>query len=1152
MLVVHRAERADRLVTGLAEVLRVPPDDPFTPEVVAVPSRGVERWISQQLSSVLGATRDEGGVCANVRFPSPGRVVAEALARATGVEPDDDPWSERRLPWAVLSVVDDVAGLDGFATLGRHLGRGAPRDDDGEDSRDDPRRGRRMAVAQKLAGLFASYAAGRPGMLRDWASGADTDGAAGLPDDLRWQAELWRRLRARLGTASPAERLDAACARLRGEPDLVDLPARLSLFGPTRLSTDQLVVLDALGQSREVHLWLPHPSPALWRALGERSGTLTPRRADPTVEGPHHPLLASLGRDCRELQLRLAATTHPGRDEHLRTGREAGAESLLARLQRDLRDDAVPRADRPLHPEDRSVQVHACHGRQRQVEVLREVLLGLLQDDPTLELRDVIVMCPDIETFAPLVAACFGGLDEGPLEGAEDVHPGHRLRVRLADRSLRQTNHVLALAARLLELADARVTASEVLDLAAMPPVRRQFGFDEKDLERVGDWVRRAGVRWGLDAAARAPFRLDRVRQNTWEAGLDRILVGVAMDEGGLRPLGLALPLDDVDSSEIDLAGRLAELVDRLAATVARLRQDQPLEAWVAALEAALADLAGVAPHEAWQLTQARAELAAVTASAAQTGTRADRSSPRLSLADVRVLLADRLAGRPTRANFRTGHLTVCSMVPMRSVPHRVVVLLGLDDQAFPRSTRLDGDDVLARDPWVGERDARSEDRQLFLDAILAAQERLVLLYTGRDPRTGAARPPAVPLGELVDVLTRTASGPVRDQVVTQHPLQPFDPRNFTARENARPAGGPSPGAILGAPFSFDRAALDGGRAQLRDRVAPRPFLAAPLPPLPLPEVGLDELTRFFDNPVRELLRQRLELRLLFEEEEAPDALPVRLDSLEQWAVGERMLRACLAGADIDSAARAERLRGAIPPGVLGDAALDPVAADVRALVRATAPFRGAEPEQHDVTVDLGDGRVVTGTVAEVYDDTVLRVEYSKLSAKHRLRAWIAYLALTAGRPGGAGSAGGAWSAVTVGRARAGLRTSRICGLDADAARAELRSLADVYAAGLREPLPLPPRTAEAYAARRHRGSGPPAATQAAREEWRRSHDGRELGEFDDPAHLVVWGRVGLDALLTAPTDPAERGAWPDSEPHRLGVLACRVWGPLLSAEALA
>ncbi len=234
--------------------------------------------------------------------------------------------------------------------------------------------------------------------------------------------------------------------------------------------------------------------------------------------------------------------------------------TLLGAQQRNICDDRNPD---PISAErsDRSVQVHACHGPARQVEVLREILVGLLADDPTLEPRDVLVMCPDIEIYAPLIAAAFGLADVVPEAKG---HPAHRLRVRLADRALTQTNPLLATVARLLELADGRVSASEVLDLASWPPVRRRFGFDDDDLDRLAQWVAQSGVRWGIDASHREQYGLQRFSQNTWRTGLDRILLGVAMADEDQNRLGLALPLDDVGSGDVELAGKLAELLDRL------------------------------------------------------------------------------------------------------------------------------------------------------------------------------------------------------------------------------------------------------------------------------------------------------------------------------------------------------------------------------------------------------------------------------------------------------------------------------------------------------------------------------------------------------------------------------------------------------------
>ncbi|MGZ4502257.1 MAG: exodeoxyribonuclease V subunit gamma [Nocardioidaceae bacterium] len=1110
-LSIHRSERADALVRGLGAMLAATPADPFSADLVAVPSRGVERWIAQSLSTTLGAASGSAdGVCANVAFPAPCGLVAEAVAVATGIDPETDPWAEHRLTWALLDVIDACAGEDWCRTLGRHLGLVGGRVD----------QGRRVAVAQKLAGLFTGYAAQRPAMLREWAAGQDTDGAGSpLGEDVAWQAELWRRLRAAVGVASPAERVEDACARLREDPGLVDLPERLSIFGPTRITADQIAVLEALAEHRDVHLWLPHPSYALWDRVAAARPALSSRRDDPTADLPRHPLLGSCGRDAREMQVRLAAA--PVADEHLPGAASPG--TLLGRLQQDIREDRAPGADHPLADDDRSVQVHACHGRQRQVEVLREVLLGLMEDDPTLEPRDIIVMCPDIESYAPLISAAFGlAVDDA----FDEVHPGHRLRVRLADRSLRQTNPVLTFVGRLLDLADARLTVSEVLDLAAMPAVRARFGFDDDELERLGDWVRRSGVRWGLDAEARAPYRLDGVRQNTWQTGLDRVLVGVAMDEDDLRTVGMALPLDDVDSNEADLAGRLAELVDRLALAVAALTGRQPLTAWVEALLTAVDDLTWAPPYDEWQTSEARRELTDALGAA---GDRADTVP--LTLNDVRAVLAHRLRGRPTRANFRTGQLTMCTMVPMRSVPHRVVCLLGVDDGVFPRGTHADGDDVLARTPRVGERDPRSEDRQLFLDAVLAAGERLVVLYTGADERTGAERPPAVPLGELLDVLDRTARVPVRSRILVRHPLQPFDARNFV--DSALGVSGP---------FSFDTASYDGARALLGDRRPRPPFLAEPLPDDGVGDtVELEALVAFLEHPAKAFLRRRLGLSAVAEEEEPADALPVELDHLARWGIGDRLLTAGLAGVDREQAVRAEWLRGDLPPGPLGNAVVAPLADDVEALVTKTAGLRAGTPESLDVAVDLDCGIRLVGTVPGVYGDRVVRVVYSRLGAKHRLRAWVYLLMLVASRPDRT------WAAATVGRGRSDPMMSCLVAPPAEVAREVLGELVALYRAGQREPLPLAPKTSCSYAEKRRAGSPVKASQAKAATEWRKNFDGRDIGEYDDADHARVWGDAPFQALLTG---HAREGAWAEEDTW-FGQLARTVWDPLLTAETV-
>lgn len=1087
-LQIHRAARTDALADALGDLLSTPLDDPFAQEVVVVPAKGVERWLTQRLSHRLGTgPRGGDGVCAGVRFLNPRSLVSLLLGRER-----DDPWDPERLVWPLLATIDESLDDPVFVTLARHLGHGQ----DGPHG--ELRRNRRYSVALRLAHLFASYAVQRPSLVTAWREGRDDTDE--LPADLAWQPELWRRLIAQVDAPPPDVRHAETCAALQEGGRDLPLPDRLSLFGHTRIPPTEVGLLKALGEHRDVHLFLPQPSPALWDDLAGLGGVVA-REDDDSVERVGHPLLASLGRDARELRRLLDGV--PSTLVPVSTGSTGDATTMLGWLQHDLRANHAPtydeRAARRLDPADRSLQVHACHGPARQVDVLREVLVGLLEDDPTLEPRDVLVMCPDIETYAPLISAGFG-------LATTDGHPAHRLRVKLADRALTSTNPLLAVASDLLDLAGGRVTASDVLDLAGSDPVRRRFGFTDDELDRMSRWVARAGVRWGLDEESRAAFQMERFPHNTWRTGLDRILLGVAMSGDDHHHLGRGLPLDDVASSEIDLAGRLAELVERIDRTLTALARATSVADWTAGLRDGVRSLVDVPADDAWQVPQFERELARAAASSHEGGLE-------LRLSDVRAMLESRLAGRPTRANFRTGSLTVATMVPMRSVPHRVVCLVGLDDGVFPRAGAVDGDDVLARRPRTGERDVRSEDRQLLLDAVLAATEHLVITYSGADEQSGAARPPAVPLGEILDAADRTTTEPVREQILTRHPLQPYDARNFV-RER---------------PFSFDTAALAGARSAGGVRREPPPLLEGPLPPRPREDVSLQDLRDFLAHPVRAFLRGRLDVAAPFEPDDLADAIPVSLDSLEKWQVGDRLLRELLAGQDPVAVMTAEQLAGTLPPGGLGTRALHEVAEECQRLWSRTAELREGEPRSVDVEVDLGGGRRLTGTVPGVYGSRVVSLGYSRLNARQRLLAWVDLLALAATYPDRH------WTAHAIGKDRAGPKRALSGPLDHRAVD-WLRDLVELRDRGLCAPLPVPVKTGLAWAeahARELMGQDHPPL-EAARREWETDpHNTFGItGEDADPYHQRVFG-VGapVEALLDA----------------GLGEVAWAIWEPLLS-----
>ncbi|MGO9924601.1 MAG: exodeoxyribonuclease V subunit gamma [Mycobacterium sp.] len=1095
---LHRAERTDLLADGLGALLADPLPDPFAEELVLVPARGVERWLSQRLSHVLGrrpGNSSGDGVCAAVAFRSPRSLIAEisAITGTTGTV-RDDPWSPDALAWPLLEVIDRSLDEPWCRTLATHLGHFARTDMEAE-----LRRGRRYSVARRLAGLFASYARQRPQLLVDWLDG----NAQGLDADLAWQPELWRALVATVSADPPHVRHENTVARLRAGP--ADLPARLSLFGHTRLARTEVELLDALAINHELHLWLPHPSDDLWQALAGMTGPV-PRAGDTSQQAAKHPLLETLGRDLRELQRLLPASR--ATDEFL--GGASQPDTLLGWLQSDIAANRLQPRGRTLAATDRSVQVHSCHGAARQIDVLREVLLGLLEDDPTLEPRDIVVMCPDIETYAPLVVAGFG-----LGETAGESHPAHRLRVRLADRALTQTNPLLAVAAELLAIAGTRATASQVLNLAQAAPVRARFGFSDDDLDEITDWVRESNIRWGFDQQYRQPYGLDHIVHNTWRFGLDRILTGVAMSDDSQAWLDTALPLDDVGSDKVELAGRLAEFVERLHRIIQQLSGTMALTDWLDALTEGVGML--TRSDDAWQDAQLQREFAEVLAQAGS------RASTQLRLPDIRALLSAHLSGRPTRANFRTGTLTVCTMVPMRSVPHRVVCLVGLDDKVFPRLNVADGDDVLAREPMTGERDIRSEDRQLLLDAVCAAAETLVITYTGNDEHTGHPYPPAVPLAELFDALDQTTETPVRERILIKHPLQPFDVKNVR------------PGKLVpGTPFTFDPTALAAAEAVAGNRCAPKPFITGRLPASPTDDVALADLLDFFKDPVKGFFRA-LDCTLPWDVDAVEDAMPVEIDALEEWAVGDRMLQDMLRGMHPDTAAHAEWRRGTLPPGRLGVRKAKEIRDRARDLALAALQYRVADGGAHDVDVDLGGGRRLTGTVTPVFGDRTVSVTYSRLAPKHVLASWIALVALAVHNPGRD------WTALCIGRGKSKNRiAARLFAPPPDPV-AVLRDLVALYDAGRREPLPLPLKTSCAWAEARRDGNDP---HEAARAKWgtNRFH----TGENDERAHERVWGkRSALDSMLGPPRSGEEM----PGEDTRLGALAARLWLPVLAAE---
>jgi len=1138
-LIIHRSTRTEVLADLLAQQLAAhPPADPLAPARVVVGSLAMERWLRNRLATARG-------ICANIDFPLPGRALATLVDESTGGAGAADPWSPELIAWALAAELPELVQEPGFAPARRYLeARGRP-----------PRPGLALdrhayAWCRQVGDLFDRYSLFRPDWVAAWLRGRQPPS---LPDSphLGWQALCWQRLARRL---DPSGALALRAASLQPVATKQD---PVHVFGLSALPPLYLDLLGRLAAQRRVHLYAFVPSLHFLGDLRLRSqlrglrGRLRGAGRQEILAAiqddldRQNPLLSSFGRLSRDFQLALE-DVHGGYQEPIPfLSRVEHPHTLLGWLQRDIgdleRQDTAGPADlstRQLSPHDQSLRVHACHGPTRQVELLREALLGLLADHPQLQPRDILVMTPDIATYAPLVLAEFHQGRSWPRPASHGAQAGWgptgapRLPVAISDLGLRALNPVADALLRLLELADGRVTASAVLDLLALDPVQRRFGLSAPDLDELRGWLQASGFRWGLHAADRAAHDQPRDLQNTLRFGLERLALGVVSPDEG-PPWQGVLPVDLVEGAGAARLGRLLAFARCLENSLGALARPRSVPDWHSTLTSLMDGFTQPASSAGWLTEQVVEQLDALHDDALQ----ADFQQP-LQLGTLRQLLSGRFDLPCSGDRPITGAVTLSAMSPMRSVPYPVICLLGLDDGAFPRRSAGAGFDLLRSAPRVGDRDPRDEDLHLFLEALLSARSHLQIFFTGRDPHSNEPLPPATPVASLLDAADgccqHSQGRPPRQQVLVQHALQPFSTGSFQARHPGR-AADQAP-----RPWSFHRGMRSmAGQLRQERQGSTALFRDGPLPAASATQLQLQELVGFLRKPVRSLLQRRLGLHLARFERAVQDREPVELGGLERWGLGHDLLQQAVVDPQGQAQALARaRAAGQLPLGSAGVRAFDLAWARAQAVL-ANAGDLLALP-RHDARVQglQLDGLELAGRVQGLGDDgtVLLLCPDNPDKPRHLLRAWVQLLALAcAGH-----HARRAW---LVGPEDI---TALAC---PEQPQAALGALVQLYLQGQAQPLRLCERSSHAFAVVLA-GEPPPwgaldpgelrRALSRARACWEppRQPGGRP-GESEDP-HLAA---VFADAPPFQPNTA--------SDPVHPEFLTCAqsLWQPLLQAQ---
>ena len=1102
MLRVYHSNRLDVLEALMEFIVeRERLDDPFEPEMILVQSTGMAQWLQMTLSQKFG-------IAANIDFPLPASFIWDMFVRVLPEIPKESAFNKQSMSWKLMTLLPQLLEREDFTLLRHYL-------------TDDSDKRKLFQLSSKAADLFDQYLVYRPDWLAQWETGHLVEGVG---EAQAWQAPLWKALveytdelgQPRWHRANLYQRFIETLESATTCPP--GLPSRVFICGISALPPVYLQALQALGKHIEIHLLFTNPCRYYWGDIkdpaylaklltrqrrhsfedrelplfrdSENAGQLFNSDGEQDVGNP---LLASwgkLGRDYIYLLSDLESS------QELDAFVDVTPDNLLHNIQSDILElenravagvniEEFSRSDnkRPLDPLDSSITFHVCHSPQREVEVLHDRLLAMLEEDPTLTPRDIIVMVADIDSYSPFIQAVFGSA------------PADRyLPYAISDRRARQSHPVLEAFISLLSLPDSRFVSEDVLALLDVPVLAARFDITEEGLRYLRQWVNESGIRWGIDDDNVRELELPATGQHTWRFGLTRMLLGYAM-ESAQGEWQSVLPYDESSGLIAELVGHLASLLMQLNIWRRGLAQERPLEEWLPVCRDMLNAffLPDAETEAAMTLIEQQWQAIIAEGLGAQYG-----DAVPLSL--LRDELAQRLDQERISQRFLAGPVNICTLMPMRSIPFKVVCLLGMNDGVYPRQLAPLGFDLMSQKPKRGDRSRRDDDRYLFLEALISAQQKLYISYIGRSIQDNSERFPSVLVQELIDYIGQSHYLPgdealncdesearVKAHLTCHHTRMPFDPQNY------------QPGNLQSYAREWLPAASQAGKAH-SEFVQPLPFT--------LPEtVPLETLQRFWAHPVRAFFQMHLQVNFRTEDSEIPDTEPFILEGLSRYQINQQLLNVLVEQDDAERLFRRFRAAGDLPYGAFGEIFWETQCQEMQQLADRVIACR--QPGQ-SMEIDLAcNGVQITGWLPQVQPDGLLRWRPSLLSVAQGMQLWLEHLVYCAS--GGNGES------------RLFLRKDgewRFPPLAAEQALHYLSQLIEGYREGMSAPLLVLPESGGAwlktcYDAQNDAMLDDDSTLQKARTKFLQAYEGNMMvrGEGDDIWYQRLWRQLTPETM---------------------------------------
>jgi exodeoxyribonuclease V gamma subunit len=1051
-----RSNRTEQLADALASLVRDAPLGAFDSEAIVVQSRGMERWLTLALASRLG-------VWSNPSFPFPRSAIEQVLDDLDlGPSARSKAYDPARLKWTIAELLHEGTPL----ALRGYLDE-APEPD------------RVLRLSSSLSVMFDRYVVYRPELLRGWVAGSES----------HWQAELWRRIAVRLGPHDLASRIGRACAALRSGDETLEIRfERLHLFSLETLPPLFLDFFAALSRSIATHLYLLTPTTEYFSNI-DKAGQLSLAIDPLTQDG--HPLLMSLGNLARDFQeLLLDADSSVRRDEDRFT--VPSRATLLGSLQADILEFRSP----PDSPErtsiaaaDDSISIHACTSPMREVLVLHDVIRAALEDDTSLRPEDIVVMAGDLEACAPAFRAVFGQTDVT------------RIPYEVHDRRSRDDTGFYDDFLSVLEVLESRFSVLDVVRLMDAQSWREDFCFSSNERARLTDLLEAAGIRWGIDANHREELGFPPESLHTWHAGFGRLFLGFALMPGTIEVFDGLLPRGELSLEDAELLARLSRLCSVLFDFRERTRRPLHVSVWVHLLGQLSSLLFAEEDDDSGAVRVLRSSLESLRELAEDSG-----YSGAIPLRTIRRELAGAvLRGTPAAGFLRRG-VTLSELVPLRSIPFRMVCLIGMSGESFPRADDRPSFDLTRDKPRLGDRSKRHDDRHSFLQAILCARDRLVVTYSAPVTSSRSAATPSTVVCDLADTLNRYYHRDGSESVLAtiEHPLHAFDKAYFTS------------GNALS---SFSERHLRIAQAMAQTPGEPRPVELRAELKTRKSRVSIAELANWIWHPTREFILSTLGTRFDDSTLYEPTRALTELGSFDAFRLGTDAIERSLIGEELQGFLRAAP---EFPEGSWGEISRNELAGEIEALLeRREASARPREERTRAVMVDLG-GITLEGRLDGLYPERRVKHRFNRTKTKTELTTWIEHLVMQA-------SDDFDLPKTTELVLRAKDRRADVVYLaPVDDARKLLEDLVKLYEASQTSPVPLLGQPSWVFADYVVRDKASEALDKARK---------KQRDQTWDRYARFAWGKAG----------PFSNEAWAE----RFGPTSSSVYGPLLRHRSL-